>query len=415
MQSYLPNKALLSGLIISLFAMPVSAVTLDDVLSTRKSIVQYEYKKEEAEASREQNLSRIQTLKEKISEVDVELEKVKTAIAKNEKGMSDFPEFAANFQPKIAALIQTKAKLLGQKKEYQRSISDLTDENSSLASEVDSYGIKAANSDKKLKKLKQSYLEGQVADKISEAEEGILVTETQQTTCSFVEIFGKHKGDKQVCMKRAIEQAKRQAAEKYAPTTITSEIESRDFQITSESSQQYYSVDVSIEKEFKNDSWVKMEADAERFRAQFKAKIRVTPAFTKKTRQMLMERFAVKLSGEVARVASVEKRNTIKAAQQRIEEEERAKASDRHAAMELELLRREIEALKKAQSAQQIEQQKQNQALAKQAEEAKRTAEEARIRAEVQRRVKYEEQKVNAAAEEIAEQEQAEVFVPPVF
>jgi len=78
-------------------------------------------------------------------------------------------------------------------------------------------------------------------------------------------------------------------------------------------------------------------------------------------------------------------------------------------------LRREIEALKKAQSAQQIEQQKQNQALAKQAEEAKRTAEEARIRAEVQRRVKYEEQKVNAAAEEIAEQEQAEVFVPPVF
>jgi len=406
----------LSALLLAVslgLSTPAMAVTLDDVLDSRRSIVQYQAKQESADASVAQNEARIGNLQKKIIEINAELSDVKTQISKNERGMSEFPEFAANFQPKITALTATKAKLLTQKNEYKNSISDLKDGNSNLKEDSESFAIRAKKESSSLKRLKQSYLDKQVSNELDQAEKGMLVTETQEVSCSFDEIYGKHKGNKQVCLSRAIEQAKSAAAEKYAPTTITSEIESRNFQITSETSSQYYSVDVSIKKEL--DSSVKMDAQAERFRAKFKGKILVKPAFTKKTRQKLMERFAVKLGGEVGKVAAVEKRKTIREAQTRIEHEERAKAQDRRSSNELDFLRQEIEALKKAQSAQQIEQQQRAQSLAQQEKSSKRKAEEARIQQEIERRLRQEKKRLNKQAEEIEEEEEKDVFVPPIF
>lgn len=389
------------------------AVTLDDVLDSRRAIVQYQAKQESSEASIEQNEARIENLQQKIDEINTELEGVKVQITKNERGMSEFPEFAANFQPKITALTSTKAKLLVQRSEHLKSISELRDENSNLKEDSEGFTIRSKKETSSLKRLKQSYLDRQVSDELDQAEEGVLVTEAQKVSCSFDEIYGKHQGNKQVCLNKAIDQAKSAAAEKYAPTTITSEIESRDFQITSETSSQYYSVDVSIKKEL--ESSVKMEAKAERFVAKFKAKILVKPAFTKKTRQKLMERFAVKLGGEVGKVAAIEKRKTIREAQTRIENEERAKAQDRKASSELDFLRQEIEALKKAQSAQQIQQQQRAQSLAQQETDSKSKSEEARIQQEIERRLRSEKKKLNKQAEEIEEEEEKDVFVPPIF
>lgn len=389
------------------------AVSLDDVLDSRRSIVQYQAKQESAEAAVAQNESRIGNLQQKIGEINTELDNVKTQITKNERGMSEFPEFAANFQPKIVALTASKAKLFTQKKEYQSNISDLKNENSNLKEDSEGFAIRVEKESSSLKRLKQSYLEKQVSNDLEKAEEGILVTETQEVSCSFDEIYGKHKGNKQVCLSRAIDQAKSAAAEKYAPTTITSEIESQNFQITSETSSQYYSVDVSIQKEL--ESSVKMDAAAERFRAKFKGKILVKPAFTTKTRQKLMERFAVKLGGEVGKVAAVEKRKTIREAQTRIEHEERAKSQDRKASNELDFLRQEIEALKKVQSAQQIRQQQQAQSLAQQEKQSKRQSEEARIQQEIERRLSSEKKRLNKQADKIEEEEEKDVFVPPIF
>jgi len=322
---------------------------------------------------------------------------------------------AFNFQPKISALITSKAKLLGQRKKYSQSIKALQDEISDLSIEAEEHQIDAAKQSRRLKKLKQSYLDKQVSQTINKAEKGQLVIETQQLTCSFSDIFGKHKGDKSVCTRLAVEQAKRSAAEKYSPTNITSEIESRNFEITSESSSQYYAVDVAIVKEFKNDTWLKMEPDAERYRAQFKGQIRITPAFTKKTRQKLMERFAIQLAGEVGQVAAMEKRKTIAAASKRIEREEEAKVQESSANAEFEALRREIELLKKANSARQVEQQQQASAKAERKRDMDRQSEEARVQAEVQRRIQAEKRLLEQQAREIEEEEEKEVFVPPVF
>jgi len=406
-----------NAIVLSLlaFSAPSFAVTLDTVLDTRRSIVQHESKEESARATIKQNDARIQGLKEKIAEIDNSLAGVKRDIAKNEKGMSDFPELASNFQPKIAALIDSKAKLLEQRKQHSNKINNLEDENSDLTTEAEEHKIDAAKEGRRLKKLKQSYLDKQVSDKVREAEKGQKVIETQQVTCTFVEIYGKHKGNKQVCLNRAIEQAKRTAAEKYSPTNITSEIESRNFEITSESSSQYYSVDVSIVKEFKGDTWVKSEPEAERFRAQFKGQIKITPAFTKKTREKLMERFAVQLSGEIGQVAASEKRKTIAAARKRIEREEAAKVQEKQANEEFEALRREIELLKKANSARQIQQQQQASAKAERQRELDRQSEEARIQAEVNRRIKAEQRSIEKEAKEIEQEEERDVFVPPVF
>lgn len=402
----------LSVLVLSI-SNSALAVTLDDVLESRRAIVQYQAKQESADATVAQNEARIENLLNKINEIDAELDDVKGQISKNEKGMSEFPEFAANFQPKITALISTKAKLLVQKNDHQESISDLKDGNNNLKEDSEGFSIRAKKESSSLKRLKQSYLDRQVSGELDKAEEGMLVTESQEVSCSFDDIYGKHQGNKQICLNRAIEQAKSAAAEKYAPTTITSEIESRDFQITSETSSQYYSVDVSIKKELL--SSIKMDAPSERFLAKFKGKILVKPAFTKKARQKLMERFAVKLGGEVGKVAAVEKRKTIREAQTRIEQEERAKAQDRKASTELDFLRQEIEALKKAQSAQQIRQQQQAQTLEKQEEISRKRAEEARIQQEIDRRLRNEKKRLNVQAEKIEEEEEKDVFVPPIF
>jgi len=318
------------------------------------------------------------------------------------------------FQPKISALIGSKAKLLGQRRKYSNNINALQDENNDLLTSAEEHRIDSAKQGRYLQKLKQSYLDKQVSDTIKNAEKGKLVTETQQVTCSFADVFGKHKGDKSVCSRLAVEQAKRSAAEKYSPTNITSEIESRNFEITSESSSQYYSVDVSIEKEIKNETWLKMEAEAERYRAQFTGQIRITPAFTKKTRQKLMERFAVQLGGEIGQVAASEKRKTISTARVRIEREEEAKVEEQSANAEFDALRREIELLKQANDARQIEQQQQASVKAERKRDMNRQAEEARAKAEVQRRIQAEERLLERQAKEI-EEEEKEVFVPPVF
>ncbi len=402
-------------LLMAMASQSYASVSLDDVLDSRRAIVQHDAKQESANASMAQNKARITGLKEKITEVDQSLAGVKKDISRNEKGMSDFPELAANFQPKISALITSKAKLLSQRKKYSRSINALQDANSDFSIEAEEHKIDSAKQSRRLKKLKQSYLDKQVSQSINQAEKGQTVIETQQVTCSFADIFGKHKSDKSVCSRLAVEQAKRSAAEKYSPTNITSEIESRNFEITSESSSQYYAVDVTIVKEFKDDTWLKMEPDAERFRAQFKGQIRITPAFTKKTRQKLMERFAVQLSGEVGQVAAMEKRKTISSARKRIEREEEAKVEESSANADFEALRREIELLKKANSARQVEQQQQASVKAEHKRDMNRQAEEARIKAEVQRRVQAEKRVLEQQAQEIEEEEEKEVFVPPVF
>ncbi len=402
-------------LLMAMASQSYASVSLDDVLDSRRAIVQHDAKQESANASMAQNKARITGLKEKITEVDQSLAGVKKDISRNEKGMSDFPELAANFQPKISALITSKAKLLSQRKKYSRSINALQDANSDFSIEAEEHKIDSAKQSRRLKKLKQSYLDKQVSQSINQAEKGQTAIETQQVTCSFADIFGKHKGDKSVCSRLAVEQAKRSAAEKYSPTNITSEIESRNFEITSESSSQYYAVDVTIVKEFKDDTWLKMEPDAERFRAQFKGQIRITPAFTKKTRQKLMERFAVQLSGEVGQVAAMEKRKTISSARKRIEREEEAKVEESSSNADFEALRREIELLKKANSARQVEQQQQASVKAERKRDMNRQAEEARIKAEVQRRVQAEKRVLEQQAQEIEEEEEKEVFVPPVF
>lgn len=391
------------------------AIILEDVLDARRAIVQHESKSESAIAVVKQNNVRIEGLKDKISEVDESLSDVKKDIAKNEKGMSEFPEFASNFQPKIAALIKTKAKLITQRKNYNKGINKFEDEISDLEIQAEENNIDANKQSRRLKKLKQSYLDKQVSEAIEKAESGQAVIETQQLTCSFLDIYGKHNGDRQVCLTRAIEQAKRSAADKYSPTSITSEIETRNFEITSESSSQYYAVDVRIKKEFKDDSWIKMEADAERFRAQFKGQIKISPTFTKKMRQKLMERYAVKLSGEIGQVAATEKRKTIVAAKKRIEREERERIQSQHSDDALLALKREIELLKQANSARQIEQQQQAAALAARQVDLNKQSEEARIQAEVARRIQAETKILDKQATKIAKEEERDVFVPPVF
>jgi len=402
-------------LLIAMASQSYAAVSLDDVLDTRRSIVQHDAKEESARATIDQNNARISGFNDKISEVDQSLDGVKKDIAKNENGMSQFPEMAEIFQPKIAALIGSKAKLLGQRRKYSNKINALQDENNDLLTSAEEHRIDSAKQNRHLQKLKQSYLDKQVSDTIKNAEKGKLVTETQQVTCPFSEVFGKHKGDKSVCSRLAVEQAKRSAAEKYSPTNITSEIESRNFEITSESSSQYYSVDVSIEKEIKNETWLKMEAEAERYRAQFTGQIRITPAFTKKTRQKLMERFAVQLGGEIGQVAASEKRKTISTARVRIEREEEAKVEEKSANAEFEALRREIELLKKANDARQIEQQQHASVKAEHKRDLDRQTEEARVKAEVQRRMQAERRLLEQQAKEIEREEEKEVFVPPVF
>lgn len=402
--------------ILSIVTMQAqAAVNLDTVLDARRAIVQHDSKSEAATASIEQNKARISGFEDKIIAIDISLDRIKKDIGKNEQGMSDFPEMASVFQPKISALITTKAKLLGQRKIHTQTIKQLNNENNDLATEAETHKIDSAKQSRRLQKLKQSYLDKQVSDTVKQAEQGQIVIETQQVTCSFSDVFGKYKGDKSACSRLVVEQAKRSAAEKYSPTNITSEIESRDFEITSESSSQYYSVDVSIQKEFKDDTWLKMEPESERYRAQFKGKIKITPAFTKKTRQKLMERFAVQLSGEIGQVAAMEKRKTIAGAQDRIEREEEAKIQERKASQEYEALRREIEALKNANSARQVEQQQQASAKAEHQRDLDRQAEEARVKAEVQRRLQAERRQLEKEAQAIAQEEEKEVFVPPVF
>lgn len=407
-----------AGILLGLFtftSLSHAAVDLETILDSRRAIVQHDAKQESANALIAQNNARIVGLKEKITEVDQSLSGVKADIERNEQGMSAFPDMAANFQPKISALITSKAKLLSQRKKYEKNIKTLENENNDLSIEAEEHKIDSAKQSSHLQKLKQSYLDKQVSDSISAAEKGQLVIETQQLTCSFSDIFGKHKGDKNTCSRLVVEQAKRSAAEKYSPTNITSEIESQNFEITSESSSQYYSVDVAIVKEFKNDTWLKMEPDAERYRAQFKGQIRITPAFTKKTREKLMERFAVQLAGELGQVAAMEKRKTISSARQRIEHEEEAKVEASSANAEFDALRREIELLKKANSARQVEEQQQASIKAEHKRDLDRQTEEARIKAEVQRRMQAEQRLLDKQANEIEKEEETEVFVPPVF
>lgn len=405
-----------AGFLFSVFAtvsLSHAAVSLDDVLNSQRSIVQHDAKQESAHVSMAQNRVRISGLQDKISGVYLSLSDIKKDITRNEKGMSDFPEMVSHFQPKISALITSKAKLLGQRKEYLQSIKTLQDEINDLSIEADERQIESAKQSRRLKKLKQSYLDRQVSQTINKAEKGQLVIETQQLTCSFSDIFGKHEGDKSVCTRLAVEQAKRSAAEKYSPTNITSELKSHNFEITSESSSQYYAVDVAIVKEFKGESWLKMEPEAERYRAQFKGEIRITPAFTNKTRQKLMERFAVQLAGEVGQVAANEKSKSI-AASKRIERKEEAKADESSANAGFEALRRETELLKKANDAHQIEQQQQASVRAEQKHDIDRQALEARAKAEMQRRIQAEVRLLEKQAKNTEEKEK-EVFVPPVF
>lgn len=412
-QGYIGILTIIVG--VSITAPSFAVVGLEDVLEARRAIVQHDSKSDAALATSKQNSVRITSFQGKIKEIEKSLTGVKRDINKNEEGMSNFPEMVTVFQPKITALITSKAKLLSQRKQHLNSINLLKDEINDLETTAEEHKIDSNKQSRRLKKLKQSYLDTQVSNAIKKAEVGKLVIETLQVTCSFKDIFGKHDGDKSVCSRRAVEKAKLAAAEKYSPTNITSEIESRNFEITSESSSQYYSVDVSIEREFKNDTWLRMEAASERYRAQFKGEIRITPAFTKKTRQKLMERFAVQLSGEVGQVAAMEKRRTITAARERIEREEEAKIQERKATLDFEALRREIEALKNANNARQIEAQQQASAKSERSRALDRQAEEARIKAEVQRRLKAEKKQLDQEANQIEMEEEKTVFVPPVF
>ncbi len=283
-----------------------ASVHLDDLLNARRSIVQLNAKEENTRRTIDKNKSIIENLNKKIAKIDIDVKKAELKIRNNEEGRAKYLDQIEGFQIAIEKSYTQKKKLIHQRKKYINNISTLQDENNDLSIIGKKYKIDSASKSRRFENLKRSYLNKQVSDAISKAEVGMVVTETQKMTCTFQQIYGEYRGDKSVCLRLAVEKAKRSAADKYAPTNITSEIESRNFEITAESSSQYYSVDIRIIKEFKSESWYKTNNDAERVEAQFKGTIRITPAFTNKTRLKLKDRFTVKLNGQLGQVTAMD-------------------------------------------------------------------------------------------------------------
>ncbi len=249
-----------------------ASVHLDDLLNARRSIVQLNAKEENTRRTIDKNKSIIENLNKKIAKIDIDVKKAELKIRNNEEGRAKYLDQIEGFQIAIEKSYTQKKKLIHQRKKYINNISTLQDENNDLSIIGKKYKIDSASKSRRFENLKRSYL----------------------------------RGDKSVCLRLAVEKAKRSAADKYAPTNITSEIESRNFEITAESSSQYYSVDIRIIKEFKSESWYKTNNDAERVEAQFKGTIRITPAFTNKTRLKLKDRFTVKLNGQLGQVTAMD-------------------------------------------------------------------------------------------------------------
>jgi chromosome segregation ATPase len=159
-------KFSVQGLFLPLIMVTVLAptsshavVTLESVLDARRAIVQHDSKRTETIALSEQNSARISGLNDKIFEIEKSLQEIKQDIEKNEKGMSEFPEMVGNFQPKITALITSKAKLLNQRKKNQSNIKRLKVENNELTTKAKEHKINSDKQKKRLGNLKQSYLD----------------------------------------------------------------------------------------------------------------------------------------------------------------------------------------------------------------------------------------------------------------
>ncbi len=390
-------KAAAQGLIntgVLLFVMAFgsqsyASVALGDLLDARRSIVQLNANEENTRRVIDKNTSSIENLNKKIAKINIEEQLTESNIRKNQDGMDEFPEQIDRFQDTIRKLSTQRVGLIKQRKKHLSNISELQDKNIDLSIIGRKYKIDAASESSNLENLKRSYLDKQVSDVINKAQEGRVVTETQQMTCPFSQVYGKEvgefKGDKSECLRLAVEKAKRSAADKYSPTNITSEIESRNFEITAESSSQYYSVDIEMIKEFKSESWNKTNYEADRVEAQFKGKFRITPTFTNKTRLKLKERFTVKLNGQLSQVTAMDVPNTAPTVRSTTPQVN---------------LQHELEQLKN------------DRLEAERQRDLERQAEEARVKAEIARRQQEEQ---GLLSDRAAKQVQEDTFIPPVF
>jgi len=321
---------------------------LDGIINLQKTIIHNEAKRLSLNESIKQDLSLVVALDNQIKVINQTIDKTDKQISLNKRGIKEFPELTSSYKPKIELLKTAKHQLSEQKKGLESEINTLKHKISLSKLESKEQNIILENNQLKLNKLKFDYLNQQAENTIKNAAQTKEVIEAQITTCSFLEIYGRYEGDRQACLSRAIELAKKNAAEKHAPTTIISDIKSHNFQITSESSSQFYAVNVTISEEFKNETWVKMEPEAERFTAQFKAKLKITPVFTEKAHQQLINNYQTKLNHHLARAGAQEKLNTIHEVQKRLYDEEKAKLKKSNAELNFIELRKEIALLERA-------------------------------------------------------------------
>jgi len=344
------------GIIISFsFNLSHADANLNAILDLQKTIIHNEAKNLSISENIKQDFSLINALNKQIKEIHQAIDKTDQQIALNNRGIKEFPELTSSYEPKIELLKTAKHQLFGQKKGLESEINTLNQKISLSKLESKEQKIILENNQLKLNKLKFDYLNQQAENTIKNAAQTKEVIESQITTCSFLEIYGQYEGDRQACLSRAIELAKKNAAEKHAPTTIISDIKSHNFQITSESSSQFYAVNITISEEFKNETWVKMEPEAERFTAQFKAKLKITPVFTEKARQQLINSYQITLNQGLAHVSAQEKLNTIHEVQKRLYHEEKTKLKKSNAELNFIELRKEIALLERAKNKQDID------------------------------------------------------------
>ena len=204
---------------------------------------------------REKNKKFIDQYTKEIAGLDKEIAVVNDKITRNERGMADFPGLAANFEPKISFLIQQKEKYINQRKELNIKIKNL----------------KGGDSEQL-----QSFT-NRVETIIDSAKKGSVFTVSAVATCSFAEIFGKYKADKSICSRRALDKAKTIAEEKYSPVEMAQEFKLRG----GDDIHKYYSVEVSVVKKDKDNTWIKMEPRSEQYKAKFTGKMLVKPTFNK--------------------------------------------------------------------------------------------------------------------------------------
>ncbi len=207
-------------------------------------------------SDREKNKEFIDQYTKEIAGLDKKIQQIGDDITRNKTGLENFPELAVNFNPKISALTQQKEKHINQRKGLSIKIKKLKGGDSEQSQSFTS----------RIEKI------------IESAKKGHVFTVSAIATCSFTEIYGKYKNDKSVCLRRALDKAKTIAEEKYSPVEMAQE-----FKLRGDDIHKYYSVEVSVVKKDKDNTWLKIEPELEQFKAKFTGKMLVKPIFNKET------------------------------------------------------------------------------------------------------------------------------------